>query len=835
MSCCTTLRFVCAALILWLAGALPASGEPKQVVVLYDERTDLPGVSVLHASLTRRLTSGPPGSVEIYREEMDLSRFGSDGYLLRLRDHLRTKYAGRKIDVVVAAYPTALDFLLKHGDAVFPGAPIVFCGIDRRMWGARSLPSHVTGALVKREFAPTLELALRLHPGTERIVFVAGTSEFDALLLKLAREELRDFEDRLAFTYLAALPMRELLTSLSQLPPQTIVLYSTVFRDGAGEHFVPHDVAERVSAAANAPVYGFIDQYLGRGIVGGQLYSLDAHGEEAANLALQILAGTAPSRLPLVEPRATRAMFDWRQLQRWGINEGQLPLEAIVRFRELSLWSEYRLYVIGVVALVALQALMIGSLLLQRVRRRRAELEAQRHRVELAHAGRLATMGELTATIAHEVNQPLGAILANVAAAEMLLESGDARLQDVRQILADVRKDDLRASEVIRRLRALLAKHEMARERLDLNDTIAEVVRLLGAESARRQVELVDRVRRRVAEGPRRPRAPAAGAAEPHRERHGRNDRHARVPAARRRAHCAARGRQRRGRGDRPRARHRAGESVETLRLVLHHQAERHGPRAVDRALDRAGARRPDLGRIGGPRRGDVPVHASGGENRAANDARGAAGMTAREPIVHVVDDDESFRTAVTRLLQVAGYEVRGYASAGDFLISRPGDAPGCLLLDINMPGPSGLDLQAVLADHEIRLPVVFLTGYGDVPMSVRAMKAGAVDFLAKPVEPEPLLRAVRDAIAREAADRTAGGRRRALQALYDSLTPREREVFVGVIAGRLNKQIAGDIGASERTVKAHRAQVLAKMRVGSVAELVRAATDLGLAPPHNG
>ena len=387
MSCCTTLRFVYAALILWLAGALPASGEPKQVVVLYDERTDLPGVSVLHASLTRRLTSGPPGSVEIYREEMDLSRFGSDGYLLRLRDHLRTKYAGRKIDVVVAAYPTALDFLLKHGDAVFPGAPIVFCGIDRRMWGARSLPSHVTGALVKREFAPTLELALRLHPGTERIVFVAGTSEFDALLLKLAREELRDFEDRLAFTYLAALPMRELLTSLSQLPPQTIVLYSTVFRDGAGEHFVPHDVAERVSAAANAPVYGFIDQYLGRGIVGGQLYSLDAHGEEAANLALQILAGTAPSRLPLVEPRATRAMFDWRQLQRWGINEGQLPLEAIVRFRELSLWSEYRLNVIGVVALVALQALMIGSLLLQRVRRRRAELEAQRHRVELRTPG----------------------------------------------------------------------------------------------------------------------------------------------------------------------------------------------------------------------------------------------------------------------------------------------------------------------------------------------------------------------------------------------------------------------------------------------------------------
>ena len=476
--------------MLWLASVSPASAAPKQVVVLYDERTDLPGLSVLDASLTRRLTSGPPDSVEIYREEMDLSRFGSDGYLLRLRDYLRTKYAGRKIDVVVAAYPPALDFLLTHGDAVFPGAPIVFCGIDRRMLAARSLPSHVTGTLVKREFAPTLELALRLHPGTERIVFVGGTSEFDAQLVKQAREELGRFEDSLAFTWLTALPMRELLIRLSQLPPRTIVLYSTVFRDGAGEPFVPHDVAERISAAANAPVYGFLDQYLGRGIVGGQLYSVDAHGDEAAILTLRILSGTPPSRLPLVEPSVSRTMFDWHQVQRWGLSESELPPEAIIRFREPSLWSTYRLYVIGAATIVALQALMIGSLLLQRARRRRAELETQHHRVELAHAGRLATIGELTATIAHEVNQPLAAILANVDAAELLLESGKAGLEDVRHILAEVRKDDLRASEVIRRLRALLAKHEMARERVELNETIAEVLAVLGAEAGRRQVEL---------------------------------------------------------------------------------------------------------------------------------------------------------------------------------------------------------------------------------------------------------------------------------------------------------------------------------------------------------
>jgi FixJ family two-component response regulator len=205
--------------------------------------------------------------------------------------------------------------------------------------------------------------------------------------------------------------------------------------------------------------------------------------------------------------------------------------------------------------------------------------------------------------------------------------------------------------------------------------------------------------------------------------------------------------------------------------------------------------------------------------------------MSGDRPVVHVVDDDESFRTAVTRLLQILGYEVRGYASAGDFLISRPGEVRGCILLDVSMPGPSGPDLQVALADHGIDLPIVFLTGHGDVPTSVRAMKAGAVDFLTKPVERDSLLRAVREAHARDAVMHEAGNRRRVQQARYDRLTPREREVFTGVVAGKLNKQIAAEIGAAERTVKAHRAQVLLKMQASSVADLVRAAGELGLTP----
>jgi FixJ family two-component response regulator len=200
-------------------------------------------------------------------------------------------------------------------------------------------------------------------------------------------------------------------------------------------------------------------------------------------------------------------------------------------------------------------------------------------------------------------------------------------------------------------------------------------------------------------------------------------------------------------------------------------------------------------------------------------------------PIIHVVDDDPSFRTAVTRLLRAAKYEVRGYASASEFLASDPCADPGCILLDLRMPGLSGLDLQQSLARMEERLPIIFLTGHGDIPASVRAMKAGAVDFLTKPVRREALLRAVRNALGVDAEGRAARAVLRELQNRYENLTPREREVLVHVVSGRLNKQIAFDLGTAERTIKAHRASVMEKLGVQSVADLVRLAQELGIQP----
>ncbi len=205
--------------------------------------------------------------------------------------------------------------------------------------------------------------------------------------------------------------------------------------------------------------------------------------------------------------------------------------------------------------------------------------------------------------------------------------------------------------------------------------------------------------------------------------------------------------------------------------------------------------------------------------------------MTLR-PVIHVVDDDESVRGAMKRLLVAAGYGVQTYASAGEFLLHPPQDTPGCLLLDLRMPGPSGLDLQESLVRHGVRLPVIFFTGHGDLATGIRAMKAGAVDFLTKPVERKPLLAAIENALQADAARRASRGADADLQARFAQLTAREREVFELVVAGQLNKQIAGALGIAERTVKAQRAQVMTKLGAATAAELGRIAAQLQL---HSG
>ena len=455
--------------------------------------------------------------------------------------------------------------------------------------------------------------------------------------------------------------------------------------------------------------------------------------------------------------------------------------------------------------------------------RRQVELEAQRLRRDLAHIGRISAVGELTASLAHDLSQPLTAILSNAQAARRLLAASPVNLAEFepdphrhrRGRQTSGRGDSsiaLTAQEG--RLRAGLSRSERDRERG-------------GATRPERRghPERGDEPRagRRTSEGAWRPRSAPTGGPEPGDERprcharaaHRRAE--ARDPDRRKRREHRRRLRRRLGHRD------RGGARGKDLPTAPHDQGRRSGHGPGHRAHDRRGARRRDLRMEPPAGRRDLPFHAANREGRVV--------VNAEAPRVFLVDDDASVRKSVTRLLSAAGYEVEVFTSALDFLTRPPYAGPCCMVLDVRMPGPSGIDLQTTLAAEGRRMAIVFVTGHIDVPMSVTAMKAGAVDLLIKPVDEEAARSgAIERALAKDARDRSDDAQLGELQQRVAKLTPRERQVFARVVTGMLNKQIAFELGMAEKTVKVHRARVMHKMQAGSVAELVRMADRVGVA-----
>jgi signal transduction histidine kinase len=304
----------------------------------------------------------------------------------------------------------------------------------------------------------------------------------------ITRKEVQPKLGELEFTYLSGLSLPRLLEEVARIPRNTIVLFLSVARDASGRTFRSPEVAEKVAAAASAPLFAPFPIHFGRGPVGGYMNSFEAVGEQVAAISLRLLSGESPAQVRIGLAPEGRFVADWRQLQRFGLDESKLPAGSDVRFREPSLWESHRILILSACALFVLQSALMLALVLQRRARARAEAETQRRRVELGQASRLALAGELSASIAHEINQPLGAILANAGAAEALLRRSPGATEELRAILADIRSADVRAGEIIRRVRALVTARQAELEPVDINAVVMDVVALLRGEAARREV-----------------------------------------------------------------------------------------------------------------------------------------------------------------------------------------------------------------------------------------------------------------------------------------------------------------------------------------------------------
>jgi len=466
-----------------------APPRPKRVLVLYSYSEQSPVNVGIDRGFRDVLRSERTLNVESFAEYLESDRFQGEHQLQILHEYLQKKYAALPIDVVVATSSASHAFLLKHRQTLFPNAPLVFLGGSRLYEAAATGPGS-TGIRTYREFRKRLDLVLRLHPETEQVFIISGSLDRNGRIERTARNELQGFESRVRITYLTDLSVAQLVARVKQLPPRTVILYTwQQSRNEDGTVLLTGDVLGAIAPVASVPIHAMFASHVGRGVVGGEVFSDEGVGQHAAHLSVRILKGERAQDIPVgVAP--TTPMFDWRQVQRWGIQEDRLPPGSTILFREPSAWQRYRGYIAAASGIGALQAMLILALLIQRSRRKRAEEKARVQQRELTHLSRVVTLGELTGTLAHEVVQPLSAILVNAHAARRLLERDTLDREELQGALDDIVHADERATEVLGRVAQALRKKDSVREELNLNDVVGETLKLSAATLKARSVSV---------------------------------------------------------------------------------------------------------------------------------------------------------------------------------------------------------------------------------------------------------------------------------------------------------------------------------------------------------
>jgi signal transduction histidine kinase len=479
---------LCFAAALWMigiAGGALAQERIPRVLLLYPYDNTHGASTISGEAARKRLIERLNQRIEFHIDFLDLLRFPTETHKQRTAQYLAEKYAKSSIDLIITLNTESHRFASAYRDSFAPKVPVVFCCVTRALIDATTdRPGDITGIITDYDITKTMELAERLQPEARNLVFVGGASNVDQGWLEMYRKQATPYQSRFNIKFLSGLTYDELRHQVSQLPRDSIVMLGTLFQDGAGRQYVSYETAEEVAKASSAPTYAPIDTYLSRGIVGGHMGTFEDAGIEVADLALGVLAGADIHAIPPRSSQAQRFRVDARQLARWGLAEAALPPDTLVLFKQPTLWEEHRNSVLGALAIIAIQMTLIGALVVQIFRRRRLEHAMQVAQSELSRVTRVTTMGEMTASIAHEVNQPLAAIVASGNAGLRWLANATPNLEEAKSALTRVVRDGHRAGEVISTIRAMFKKDAQTRRPVDINQLVREVLALLNSQIA---------------------------------------------------------------------------------------------------------------------------------------------------------------------------------------------------------------------------------------------------------------------------------------------------------------------------------------------------------------
>ncbi len=465
----------------------------KRVLMVFNESKDVPGNIVLEQAVRVEMQKTFTNRIEFLAEYLDASHFSDKEHFQVFQDYIGKKYAGQKLDLIMVFPSRDYRLVTELPGALFPNVPVVFVAINETEVPEAIHKRGVTGIVQRFDLRGTLGLIMRLQPDTRRVVVIGGTSDVDRATLDRIEEASRALEG-IEFDFWTNRPVAELPEAAKSLPEGTVVLLSTVISDVNGQTYYMSQLAQMLTPSASVPVYVLGGWVLGSGAVGGAVVDSDDLGTRAGQLGLRMLNGTKPEELPIEVVTKGTPMVDWRALRRWGIKENRVPVGSVIRYRPQTLWEQHQDLILILLAVFLGQAATIGGLLAQRRKRRWAEAEILAQRMELAHVTRVSTMGQLSSALTHELNQPLGAILRNAEAAEILLQGDQPNLEEVRAILADIRRDDKRAGDVIDRMRTLFKRRSLVSGRLALRNLVEETVTLVRPDAEARQIKLSVRI-----------------------------------------------------------------------------------------------------------------------------------------------------------------------------------------------------------------------------------------------------------------------------------------------------------------------------------------------------